>query len=101
FQILDALSILEHFPEKIEEMLEIIFSYRNYTIHNGFEGIIKERNKFKGKVESNNWNNYFFWTTTDGKPHMISMKKEFVNECFTFCKFVKDGFDKEKRIFEL
>ena len=101
FQILEALNILKHFPEKTQEMLEIIFSYRNYTLHNGFEAKIEERDKFKNKVQANNWDNCFFWATTDGKPHMISMKKEFINKCFTFCRLVKEGFDKEKGIFEL
>ena len=101
FQILEALNLLQHFPEKTQEMLEIIFSYRNYTLHNGFEAKIKERNKFKDKIQENGWDNYFFWATTDGKPHMISMKKEFISECFNFCRFVKEGFDKEKGIFDL
>ena len=87
--------------EKTKEMLEIIFSYRNYALHNGFEAKIKERNDFRNRVQANNWSNYFFWATTDGKPHMISMKKDFINECFIFCRLVKEGFDKEKGIFEL
>ena len=94
------MNILEHFPEKTEKMLDVIFSYRNYTLHNGFEAKIEERNEFKNKVQANNWSNCFFWATINGKPHMISMKKEFINECFTFCRHVKEGFDKEKGIYE-
>ncbi len=101
FQTLDALNILKNFPKNTKEMLEIIFSYRNYALHNGFEAKIEKRNEFKNRVQSNNWSNYFFWATTDGKPHMISMKKDFINECFIFCRLVKEGFDKEKGIFEL
>lgn len=101
FQILDALNILKYFPEKTEEILEIIFSYRNYALHNGFEFELEKRNEFKDKIQRKNWGSYFFWTTTDGNPHMISMKKEFLNECFTFCRLVKEGFDKEKGILDL
>jgi len=101
FQILEALNILKHFPEKTQEMLEVIFLYRNYALHNGFEFKLEKREKFKNEIQKNDWNNYFLWATTDKKPHMISMKKEFINECFTFCRLVKEGFEKEKGIFEL
>ncbi|MFH1798007.1 MAG: hypothetical protein ABH844_01500 [Candidatus Omnitrophota bacterium] len=101
FQILEALNLAAYFPVNTKEMLEIIFAYRNLTLHNGFEAKTEERNKFNNKIQANNWSNYFFWSTTDGKPYMISMKKEFITECFTFCRHIKEGFDKEKGVFEL
>jgi len=96
-QILDALNIFNHFPENTEEMLEIIFLYRNYTLHNGFEAETEEKTKINSKIQSNNWSNYFIWATTDGELWMLSMKKEFITKCFDFCRSIKEGFDKEKR----
>lgn len=96
FQMLEALDILKHFPENTEKMLEIIFSFRNYVMHNGFEAKIEERIKFIKTIKANNWEAYFSWSTTDNEPRMVSLKKEFLNTCLTFCKDIKEGFEKEK-----
>ena len=98
YQILEALDLLKFFPNDTKEMLEIIFSYRNYTLHNGFEAKIKERNEFKRKIEEKGWGKYFSWTTSDSKPWIVSMKKDFMLKCFDFCIEVSKGFDRQKGI---
>ena len=51
YQVLEALNLLSFFPSNAKEMLGIIFLYRNYTLHNGFEATIEQRDKFKQKIE--------------------------------------------------
>ncbi len=97
-QILEALDLLKSFPDNIKEMLEIIFSYRNYTLHNGFEAKIERRNKFKQEIEEKGWEEHFFWCTSDGKPWIASMKKDFMLKCFDFCVRVKESIEQVKGI---
>lgn len=98
YQTLEALDLLKFFPNDIKEMLEIIFWYRNYALHNSFEAKIEQRNKSKREIEENGWEKYFSWVTSDGNPRMVSMEKDFMLKCFDFCIEVKKGFDRQKGI---
>lgn len=98
YQILEALDLLKYFPGNTREMLEIIFLYRNYALHNGFEFKIEKRNKFEQEIEGKGWGEHFSWCTSDGKPWIVSMKKDFMFKCFDFCIKVKEGFEQEKGI---
>lgn len=98
YQILEALGLLSFFPVDFKVMLSIIFKYRNYTLHNGFEAKMEQRNTFKNDVEQLRCSAYFSWVTTDGRPWLVTMKKEFILQSFNFCIKVKEGFDKQKGI---
>lgn len=97
-QILEALELLKFFPDNFKEMLEIIFSYRNHVLHNGFEFKIEQRNKFKREIEEKGWGEYFSWCTSDGKPWIASMKRNFMLKCFEFCIKVKEATEQMKGI---
>jgi len=98
YQIIEALGVLGYFPDNFEDMLVLIFEYRNYALHNGFEAGKKRAADFLNKIGSKGMKKYFFWTTSGGKPLMVGMKKETINQCFTFCVKIKESFDKIKEI---
>lgn len=98
YQTLEAYDLLRFFPNDTKEMLEIIFWYRNYALHNGFEAKTEQRNILKQEIQRKGWGEYFSWATSGGNPWMVSMKKDFMLKCFDFCVKVKKGFDRQKRV---
>jgi hypothetical protein len=67
-------------------------------LHNGFEAKVEQINKFRQEIENSGWGEYFSWVTSDNRPRMVSMKKDFMLKCFDFCVKVKEGFDRQKGI---
>jgi hypothetical protein len=101
YQILEALNLLVHFPSECKEMLEMIFLYRNFTLHNGFEALKETKTGaecFYNEIKERCWGKHFEWAYSDGKPWMVNMEKEFINTCFKFCVQVKESFEKVKGI---
>lgn len=96
-QLSDALQLAPFFGDVCFDKVKALFVYRNFALHNGYETDVRTRQKFRDRITSSGWQDYFCWGTTGGEPWLFSMKDDFMNECYGIGPGLHYAFD---RIFD-
>jgi hypothetical protein len=81
-QILTALNLIKRFPPKFKSATEALFTYRNRSLHDGYEWPKEKRVKFKKLIDGHGWGDWFSWARENGDPWIAYMNDEFIRECF-------------------
>ncbi|MBI2118602.1 MAG: hypothetical protein HYT97_03135 [Elusimicrobia bacterium] len=81
-QLVNALGIESKLPADFLKYLGALITYRNFSLHNGYEWPKDKRVRFLKLIEDKNWIDYFNWSKSDGNPHIIYMSDKFVWKCF-------------------
>jgi len=99
WQILKSLQLTDCFEEKFHMLTKLIFEYRNFSMHNGFEWSQEKREKFKELLTKNQFNTFeqhFSWSKSRDNLWMVSIDKEFIIVLQDFCWGVAKSFEKAR-----
>ena len=101
WQILKSLQISDCFNDDFHTLTKLIFEYRNFSMHNGFEWDQQKREKFKtalGKDHYADFENYFSWSQSGGDLWMVSIQKDFIDNLLDFCDDVSKSFENAQQV---
>jgi hypothetical protein len=79
-QMNSELGVSRYMPNRLEISLMVLFSFRNFMFHCGFEWPIREREKFQAKIQEENWpEEWYSFSTTNDKPWIYYLSNDFIN----------------------
>jgi len=86
-QILKALGVMDKFPPILVKATDALFTYRNQSLHNGYEWPTERRERFKNLIHERGWAGWFSWATTQSsgepkEPWIAYMTDSFIRDCF-------------------
>jgi len=83
FELSNLTNLAAYIPSDLGNILAALFEYRNKMFHCGFEWPLNEREKFSKKIQENHWSGWFSSSTSNGKPWIFYMTKEFITKCIS------------------
>ncbi len=100
WQILKSLQITDCFAANFHSLTKLIFEYRNFSMHNGFEWSQEKREKFQLLLTENQFKNFkqhFSWSKSGDNLWMVSINKEFIEDLVNFCGELPKSFDDARK----
>ncbi len=87
-QLTDALGFTSSLPADFGQTITALIAYRNGMFHNGLEWPMKEREKFKRRIEEE-WSSDWFIVGTSGEdPWIFYMSETFIQHVLTWIEEV-------------
>jgi hypothetical protein len=79
-QLLAALNVTPLFPGDFTQRLLALFSYRNQSLHNGYEWPVAIRTHFLERMDRAGCRKWFQHSTSDNKPWIILLADNYIKE---------------------
>lgn len=92
-ELLDACGLLALLPRQFPHVLEALISYRNNSLHGGYEWIKGDRHTFRKTVQDKGWQGWFTWAESSGEPWMAYMTDTLIDECLSMANHLLDVFE--------
>lgn len=94
FELREALELHEWLHESDLAHIELLFIFRNRSLHNAYEWPQEKLDAFSKCVEEKKWTNYVSWATSGNKPWMAYLKDVFLFETLKISQSIVSGFEK-------
>lgn len=81
-QLSEATGLSQFLPNDLENVMKVLFSYRNKMFHRGFEWPVDERLHFWDRIKKEKWpSTWLEAATTNGQPWVVYLSKAFIWHC--------------------
>lgn len=90
-QLLEALNLTTQLPANFANYIKVLFSFRNYVMHNGVEWEKSQRDKFKKTIAGSGCEG-FYWSKSGGEDNLCYLKEEYIKELLVFCNELYQAF---------
>lgn len=88
----NALDLRNWLTDDRLDMLEILFVFRNRSLHFAYEWPADDLNAFESCVEQHGWQDHIAWAKSGGTPWMVYLKDTYLSQVLTITVDIVSGF---------